>query len=73
MTPAAFGVITAALEAIDADLTDERLNALDAERLAAAWHATGEICRLADSIHYRLRAALDLMPSPFSAYRGPAA
>jgi hypothetical protein len=58
MTPAAFGVIHAALVAIDADLSDERLDALDPERLAAAWRASGDICKIADSLHGRLRSAL---------------
>lgn len=58
MTPAAFGVIHAALAALDADLTDERLDALDPERLAVAWRATTDICRVADSLHDRLQGAL---------------
>lgn len=58
MTPAAFGVIHAALTALDADLSDERLDALDPERLAAAWRASGDVCRIADSLHDRLRSAL---------------
>lgn len=58
MTPAAFGVIHAALLALDGDLTDERLDALEPESIAAAWRASGDVCRIADSLHDRLRSAL---------------
>jgi hypothetical protein len=56
--PAAFGVIHAAIIALDADLTDERLDGLEPEQIAAAWRAIGDICRVADSLHDRLHSAL---------------
>ena len=62
MTPAAFGVIhaaLAALEALDADLTDEHLDALNHEDLADAWNASGTLCRTADHLHDRLRSSLN--------------
>lgn len=71
MTRAAFGVIQAALTALDADLSDERLDALEPESLAAAWRASGDLCRIADSLHDRLRSALTHALTHVS--RGPAA
>jgi len=58
MTPVAFGVIHAALMALDADLTDERLDALPSETLAGIWQASGDLCKAADSLHDRLHSAL---------------
>ena len=58
MTPVAFGVIHAALAALDADLTDQRLDDLPAETLAAVWRASGDVCKIADSLHDRLHSAL---------------
>lgn len=58
MTPAALGVIHAALEALAADLSDERLDALPDETLGAIWQASGDVCKIADSLHDRLHSAL---------------
>lgn len=58
MIPATFGVIQVALDALDAQLDDVALAALPAEDLAEAWRAASGICRTADDIYNRLRAAL---------------
>ena len=58
MTHVAFGVIHAALKALDADLSPERIASLDAERLAGAWRASGDVAEAAEAIHDKLRAAL---------------
>lgn len=57
-TPVAFGVIHAALMALDADLSDERLDALPPETVAAIWQASGDVCKIADSLHDRLHSAV---------------
>lgn len=57
MTPAAFGVIIAAVEAIDADLNPQRLDNLDAEDLAGLWHQAAALCRAADGLYDKLRRA----------------
>lgn len=58
MTPAAFGVIHHALQALDADLSDERLDALPDETLCAIWQASGDVCKIANSLHDRLHSAV---------------
>jgi hypothetical protein len=58
VTPAAFGVIHAALQALDADLSDERLDSLADESLCAIWQASGDVCKIANSLHDRLHSAV---------------
>lgn len=58
MTPATLGVVHAAIEALNADYTPERLAGLDPKDLAETWRAAGEICREADALYVTLRQAL---------------
>ena len=58
MTPAAFGVIHAAVAALDADLSEARLAALDEERLTDAWRAASDLCKAVDQLYNKLHAAM---------------
>lgn len=58
MIPAAFGVVQAALEALDQAADETTLANLSAEDIAAAWRVSSDICRTADAVYARLRAAL---------------
>lgn len=60
MIPAAFGVIVAALEALDADLDPRRLGAADDADLAAMWREAAAVRRAADGLYDKLRRALAL-------------
>jgi hypothetical protein len=58
MISAVFGVLRAALEALNADLDPEHLAALDPKDLAETWLASSEVCREADALYATLRLAL---------------
>ena len=58
MIPAIFGVLRAALEALNAELDEEHLAALGPKDLADTWRASGELCREADAVYSKLRRAL---------------
>lgn len=57
MIPAAFGVIRAAIAALDATLTRETLDALDGEDMNDAWRAAGQLSDAADGLYAKMRSA----------------
>jgi hypothetical protein len=58
VTLAAVVVVRAAVAALDEYLDLEKLGAVDAAEVAAAWRTAGEVCRDADHIYATLRRAM---------------
>lgn len=57
MIPAAFGVIRAALGALDNTLDPATLDQMGSDDLGASWRAAIDLCKAADDLHGKLRAA----------------
>lgn len=57
MIPAAFGVIQAAVEALDATLDPALLAGLDPDDMNAAWRAAGRLSEATDVLYAKVRAA----------------